>query len=229
MNCRRLLMQEAFIRVGGLVCLTVCKSQDAKLTREAVIIPASFSRLDEKFSRHSFRHSSSIVFENLNEYFYVKRRRASSLFRTWFKIQGPIPSVVNWPVKYVLCYLRKVQLLIQIWNFYFTFELTHTTRVKNQFRRESRREPCIRSDPRLLARLFGAKSLGKSLTESLAKSLTKSLGEGLGKTLGETLGETLVETFRARESRQESCQESRIGSYAWLSARLSPRLVFLRG
>ena len=210
-------MQEAFIRVGGLVCLTVCKSQDAKLTREAVIIPESFSRLDEKFSRHSFRHSSSIVFENPNEYFYVKRRRASSLFRTWFKIQGPIPSVMNWPVKYVLCYLRKVQLLIQIWNFYFTFELTHTTRVKNQFRRESRREPCIRSDPRLLARLFGAKSLGKSLT--------KSLGEGLGKTLGETLGETLVETFRARESRQESCQESRIGSYAWLSA----RLVFLRG
>ena len=43
-----------------------------------------------------------------------------------------------------------------------------------------------------------------------------------------SLGETLAEIFRAKESRQESCQESRIGSYAWLSERLSPRLVFLK-
>ena len=41
----------------------------------------------------------------------------------------------------------------------------------------------------------------------------------------ETLGKTLGETFRAKESHRESW----IGSYAWLSARLSPRLVFLRG
>ena len=37
------------------------------------------------------------------------------------------------------------------------------------------------------------------------------------------------ETLWCEKSRQESSQESRIGSYAWLSARLSPRLVFLRG
>ena len=44
-----------------------------------------------------------------------------------------------------------------------------------------------------------------------------------------SLGESLGETFCAKESHQESCRESRIGSYAWLSARLSPRLVCLRG
>ena len=54
---------------------------------------------------------------------------------------------------------------------------------------------------------------------------TGSLSESLGKTINETLGEI----FRAKESHQESCRESRNGSYAWLSARLSPRLDFLRG
>ena len=78
-------------------------------------------------------------------------------------------------------------------------------------------ESCIESDPRLFAPKSLAKSLTKSLTGSLAKSLAKSLGK------------TLAETFRAKKSRQESCQESRIGSYGRLSARLSPRLVFLRG
>ena len=48
-------------------------------------------------------------------------------------------------------------------------------------------------------------------------------------TLGNTLGETLGETFCAKQSRQESCRKSRIGSYSWLSARLSPRLVFWLG
>ena len=43
--------------------------------------------------------------------------------------------------------------------------------------------------------------------------------------LGETLGETVGETFRAKKSRRESW----IGLYAWLPARLSPRLIFLRG
>ena len=41
----------------------------------------------------------------------------------------------------------------------------------------------------------------------------------------ETLGETLGKTFRAKKSRWES----RIGLYAWLPVKLSPRLVFLRG
>ena len=50
--------------------------------------------------------------------------------------------------------------------------------------------------------------------------------ESLPETLSETLRETFGETFRAR---QASCQESRIGLYALLLARLSPRLGFLRG
>ena len=66
-------------------------------------------------------------------------------------------------------------------------------------------------------------------SETLGKTLGETLGKTLGETLGKTLGETLAETFRTKESRQEYSQESRIGSYAWLSARLSSRLVFLRG
>ena len=62
--------------------------------------------------------------------------------------------------------------------------------------------------PRLLARLWASVNLGESLSK--------------------TFGETLGETFRAKESRRKSCQECGIGSYAWLSARLCPRLVFLR-
>ena len=46
------------------------------------------------------------------------------------------------------------------------------------------------------------------------------------------LRESLTESYvykPIRDSRQESCRESRIGLYAWLLARLSPRLVFFRG
>ena len=60
----------------------------------------------------------------------------------------------------------------------------------------------------------------------LCDRLTESLTESLGKTLGGTLGETVGETFHAKKSRQESRRESRIGLYAWLPARVSPRLVF---
>ena len=82
------------------------------------------------------------------------------------------------------------------------------TKVEGKIRvkKESRRESCIGSDPRLSARhwarLFGAKRVAKSLTESFAKSLA------------ETLGETLGKIFRAKESRQESWRQSQIGSYA---------------
>ena len=76
------------------------------------------------------------------------------------------------------------------------FRTTHIcpSRVKN----ESRRESCTGFDPRLLVRLFGAKSLAKSLAETLSlrllmrflarlsvrlfapNSLAKSLAESLG-------------------------------------------------
>ena len=45
----------------------------------------------------------------------------------------------------------------------------------------------------------------------------------------ETLDETLGETLWREKSRQEYHREPRIGSFARLSTRLSPRLVFLRG
>ena len=82
-----------------------------------------------------------------------------------------------------------------------------------------------------LERLF---ALDKRLPESLGLDYPRkktSLGESLASwswrvsSLGEIIWR---EKFRQR-SRRESCRESRIGSYAWLSARLSPRLVFLRG
>ena len=79
---------------------------------------------------------------------------------------------------------------------------------KNESRRESRRESCIGSNPRL----FGVKTLAKS---PLCLGLFRIVWVW-----------TLGETFRAKESRKESCRESRIRSYTWLPARLSPRLVF---
>ena len=54
--------------------------------------------------------------------------------------------------------------------------------------------------------------------------LGETLAEDLAETLGETFGDTIGETFLAKKSRRES----RIGLYAWLPARLSPRLFFLR-
>ena len=59
--------------------------------------------------------------------------------------------------------------------------------------------------------------LARSLVNCLAESLAKSLAD----TLAETLGETFGETFHAKKFRRES----RIGLYA----RLSSRLIFLRG
>ena len=59
-----------------------------------------------------------------------------------------------------------------------------------------------------------------SLSQKVSPRVSQSLAKSLAEALSEILGETLRETFRPKESRQESCQESRIGSYAWLSARL---------
>ena len=62
-----------------------------------------------------------------------------------------------------------------------------------------------------------------------SETLAESLGKTLSKTLGKTLGQTVGNTFSDKKSRHESRRESRIGLYAWLPARLSPRVVFLRG
>ena len=59
--------------------------------------------------------------------------------------------------------------------------------------------------------------LGRRLAST--KSLAKSLAENLTKSLAETCWNFC----------RDSWPESRIVLYAWLSARLSPRLVFLRG
>ena len=75
--------------------------------------------------------------------------------------------------------------------------------------------------PLILARARWSASSTLAFTSKFAKSFANSLTESLGKPLGKILGES----FCAKKSRQES----RIGLYAWLPARLSPILVFLRG
>ena len=77
-------------------------------------------------------------------------------------------------------------------------------RKKNESRRESRWESCIQSDPRLSARLFGA----KSLVNILAKSLTECLGRVLvilfaPKSLAKSLGSDYM-----YDSRRDSLRDS---------------------
>ena len=64
-------------------------------------------------------------------------------------------------------------------------------------------------------------------SETLGRRLAsvKSLAQNLAKIHSETLGETFGETSRS----PSVSPECRMGWYAWLSARLSSRLVFLRG
>ena len=79
--------------------------------------------------------------------------------------------------------------------------------------------------------IIRSETLGRCLAS--AKSLAKRLAEGLTKSLGETLSESLGEPFgdswRDFSRSPSISSESRIGLYARLSTRLSPKPVFLRG
>ena len=92
-----------------------------------------------------------------------------------------------------------------------------------------------------------------SLAQKVSPKVSPRVSESPGKTLCETwrqrvlpsLAENVLSDHSRRDSprlvflrgtrllaklrAKESCRESRIGPYAWLSARLSQRLVFLRG
>ena len=104
---------------------------------------------------------------------------------------------------------REINVFILKFKKYFINFINRTFINSYAYRSSDFSHSCIWSDPRL----FGTKSLTKSFTESLGENLDKTFGE----------------TCRAKDCHQESCRESPIGSYAWFSARLSPRLVFLRG
>ena len=90
-----------------------------------------------------------------------------------------------------------------------------------------------RVSPRVMHRIR-SETLGKTLGETFRakecrqESCRESLARFFHRDSPRVSARLLARLF-APKSRQESCRECRIGSYAWLSARLSPKLVFLRG
>ena len=133
---------------------------------------------------------------------------------TWNYSNGKVVIYWIFPADKVRCSEKYQNVMYNLYK----LQLIHTPVKKRVLERVLQRVVDIIRSETLGRRLASTKSLAKSLVESLTKSLA------------ETLSETLVETFGETSRSPSVSPESRIGLYAWLSARLSPRLVFfLRG